>query len=190
MQSGQDQAPSAAVRVFVGMGSNVGDRLGHLQSAVDRLMDSGETRVAAVSPVYESTAHVLRLGEKQEDYYNAAVELWTSLPALRLLLVLLEIERQSGRIRRRGLRWRPRTLDLDILLYGSLTIDRPALKVPHPRLAARRFVLQPLVDLDPDLFIPDPFAAPVRRLLDVCPDEADVRRLDTQLTLSCSPLPS
>jgi 2-amino-4-hydroxy-6-hydroxymethyldihydropteridine diphosphokinase len=182
--------PTLAVRVFVGMGSNVGDRFAHLQRAVDLLAETAGLRVDAVSPVYESEAHVLRLGEKQQDYYNAVLECRTTIPARRLLRLMLDVERRSGRVRERGTRWAPRTLDLDILLYGQRTIDSPGLKIPHPRLSERRFVLQPLVDLDPDLFIPNPFAAPARSLLAVCSDVTTLRRLtfrlDVPTTLSAS----
>ena len=183
MRNYSSPAPTSAVRVFVGMGSNVGDRFAHLQRAVDLLVETAGMRVDAVSPVYESDAHVLRPGEKQQDYYNAVLECHATVPARRLLRLVLDVERRCGRVRERGTRWAPRTLDLDILLYGQRTIDSPGLKIPHPRLSERRFVLQPLVDLDPDLFIPDPFAAPARSLLAACSDGATLQRLMLRLDL-------
>jgi 2-amino-4-hydroxy-6-hydroxymethyldihydropteridine diphosphokinase len=89
----------------------------------------------------------------QPRFLNAAAALDTELTARELLAVLLAIERQLGRVRD-GTRWGPRTIDLDLLLYGDEIVDEPGLRVPHPRLHERRFVLEPLVELDPELVVP------------------------------------
>jgi 2-amino-4-hydroxy-6-hydroxymethyldihydropteridine diphosphokinase len=91
----------------------------------------------------------------QPRFLNSAVALETSLTARGLLDRLLEIERRLGRARRREERFGPRTIDLDLLLFGSETVDEPGLTVPHPRLAERRFALEPLHELDPELALPD-----------------------------------
>jgi 2-amino-4-hydroxy-6-hydroxymethyldihydropteridine diphosphokinase len=128
-------------RVFLGLGSNLGDRVGNLDAAVAALDD-----VVAVSPVYE-TAPVG--GPEQDDYLNLVVELDTPLPARSLLAVCGRLEAAAERVRRE--RWGPRTLDVDILWMDGVAIDEPDLQVPHPRMAERRFVLAPLHDLAPDL---------------------------------------
>ena len=136
------------MRVAVGLGSNVGDRRRRLDEAVDALAEIGE--LAAVSSYYE-TAPLGRTD--QADFLNAVVLVDTELSARKLLDELLLVERQRGRERRE--RWGPRTLDLDILLYGDRTIDEPGLKIPHPRMADRRFVLEPLAEVWPDAAMPD-----------------------------------
>lgn len=130
--------------VFLALGSNLGDRTAHLERAVDALTRLGS--VEAGSPVYE-TAPVG--GPDQGPYLNAVIKLDTDLPPMHLLERLLEIEKAAGRARTE--RWGPRTLDLDILLYGDETIDEPGLTVPHPALRDRRFVLMPLADVDPGI---------------------------------------
>lgn len=168
-------------RVFLALGSNVGDRLGHLRFAVDQLERRRRISVIEASPVYESPAHTL--DESAEDdpaaeraYLNAVVEVRTGMDADELLAEMLEIERLRGRDRSTGKRWAPRTLDVDLLIFGSKRIDEPQLHVPHPRMPDRRFVLKPLADLAPDLHVPAPFDAPVKTLLSRCPDEDRLRR--------------
>jgi 2-amino-4-hydroxy-6-hydroxymethyldihydropteridine diphosphokinase len=100
-----------------------------------------------------------------------------------LLLVAQELERAEGRPpEEERRRWAPRVLDVDLLVVGDVVRDTPALTLPHPRLADRRFVLQPLADVNPDLHVPAPFDATVRELLDRCPDDADVVRTSMVLT--------
>ena len=148
------------VRAFVGLGSNLGDRDGTLRAAIGRLASLDETRVVRVSS-FRDTAPVGRL--QQPRFLNGAVELETSLPARRLLDELLELERQFGRDRSAVPPHGPRTLDLDLLLYGNETVAEPGLEIPHPRLHERAFVLQPLVELDPALEVPG--KGPVQALL-------------------------
>ncbi|HJL75868.1 MAG TPA: 2-amino-4-hydroxy-6-hydroxymethyldihydropteridine diphosphokinase [Acidimicrobiales bacterium] len=128
-------------RAFLGLGSNLGDRLSHLRAAVAAFPD-----VVAVSPVYE-TAPVG--GPEQGPYLNCVVELHTSADARELLHVAQASETAAGRVR--GERWGPRTLDVDVLWIEGSTVDDPDLVVPHPRMHERAFVLVPLRDLAPDL---------------------------------------
>jgi 2-amino-4-hydroxy-6-hydroxymethyldihydropteridine diphosphokinase len=139
------------VRAFVGLGSNVGDREQTLRRAIDELGRLRETEVRSVSS-FRDTAPVGYLD--QPRFLNGAVELETGLSVRELLDELLRIERDLGRDRSHAPRQGPRTVDLDLLLYGDERIDEPGLEVPHPRLHERAFVLEPLFDLDPGLFIP------------------------------------
>ena len=131
-------------RAYLGLGSNLGDRLAHLQAAVDGLARTPGLAVVAVSPVYE-TAPVG--GPPQDDYLNAVVALDTDLTPHDLLRIAQGLEAAEHRVRRE--RWGPRTLDVDVLLVGDEVVDDPDLVVPHPRLTERAFVLVPLADLDP-----------------------------------------
>lgn len=141
------------VTAYVGLGSNAGDRLATLRTAV-RAMDALDgVRVAAVSPVYETEAHVLPGQPPQPDHLNAVAVLDTTRSPVALLRALHRIERAAGRDPDAP-RWSPRPLDLDLLLYGDRQLDGEVLVLPHPRLAERRFVLQPLTDLAPDLIVP------------------------------------
>jgi len=136
------------VRTAIGMGSNLGDRQRHIDEAVAGLADLGT--VVAVSSVYESAPIG---GPDQGDYLNAVAVIDTELTPHRVLEVLLEMERDHGRQRRE--RWGPRTLDLDVLLYGDVVVDQPGLAIPHPRMTERRFVLEPLVEAWPEASLPD-----------------------------------
>ena len=129
------------VRAYLGVGSNLGDRLAFLQSAVDGLAATVGIEVVAVSAVYETDP----VGPEQPEYLNAVVAVDTTLPARSLLEVGQGLEAEAHRIR--GERWGPRTLDVDVLLYGDARIDEPDLVVPHPRWHERNFVLAPLTDL-------------------------------------------
>ena len=133
-------------RAYVGLGANLGDREATMRSAIDLLGDE----VVAVSTFRETDP----VGyEDQPRFLNAAVALETALTPREVLDRLLAVERQLGRTRD-GPRYGPRTIDLDLLLYGEEIVDEPGLRVPHPRLHERRFVLEPLADLDPGLVIP------------------------------------
>ena len=142
----------AGVRAFVGLGSNLGERETTLRAALDRLRAEDGIVVVAVSSFRETDpVGVL----DQPRFVNAAAELETSLPPHELLERRLEVERGLGRDRAQEERWGPRTIDLDLLLYGDEEIDQPSLTVPHPRLADRAFVLEPLLELDSGLRLPD-----------------------------------
>lgn len=141
-----------AVRAFVGLGSNLGDREATLRVAVEQLDLDPAIEVVAVSSLRE-TDPVGYLD--QPPFLNGAVELETQLAPHELLARLQAIERDLGRVREGVPRYGPRTCDLDLLLYDDLELDTPELTVPHPRLVERRFALEPLVELDPDLTLPD-----------------------------------
>lgn len=129
-------------RAFLGMGSNLGDRAAFLRRAVASLPD-----LLAVSPVYETEP--IGGPDDQGAYLNLVAELDTALEARQLLELCQGLERAAGRVR--GVRWGPRTLDVDVLWIEGRTSAEPDLEVPHPRLWERRFVLAPLADLAPDL---------------------------------------
>ena len=137
-------------RAYVGLGSNLGDREATLRAAVDALGAEDGIEVAAVS-AFRDTEPV-GVGE-QPRFLNGAVALDTTLGPRELLERLLALEQRFGRVRVPG-EHAPRTLDLDLLLYGEELIDEPGLTVPHPRLHERRFVLEPLAELDPELSVP------------------------------------
>jgi 2-amino-4-hydroxy-6-hydroxymethyldihydropteridine diphosphokinase len=132
-------------RAFVGLGSNLGDRKKFLQDALNELILEGD--VTAVSPLYE-TDPVGGPG-RQGKYLNVVVELHTPDPPRRLLERCHELEEHAGRTR--SVRFGPRTLDADVLLVGKEVVDEDDLRVPHPRMWERRFVLAPLRDLAPEL---------------------------------------
>lgn len=139
------------MRAFLGLGSNIGDRRSTLREAV-----AGIFELVAVSPVYETDPVG---GPEQEPYYNIVVELDTERSPRELLALCHELEQAAGRTR--VVRWGPRTLDVDVLLVGDLTVDEEDLLVPHPRMAERNFVMVPLLDLAPELDVPgyDPATA-------------------------------
>ncbi|HUI49548.1 MAG TPA: 2-amino-4-hydroxy-6-hydroxymethyldihydropteridine diphosphokinase [Acidimicrobiia bacterium] len=133
-------------RAYLALGSNLGDRLAHLQFAVDSLAADSAVTVLAVSRVYE-TAPVG--GPPQDAYLNAVVAVETSRDPHDLLAVAQRIEREAHRVRAE--RWGPRTLDIDLLLYDDVRLDDPDLTLPHPRMNERGFVLAPLRDVAPAL---------------------------------------
>jgi 2-amino-4-hydroxy-6-hydroxymethyldihydropteridine diphosphokinase len=135
-------------RVFVGLGANLGEATETLHLAIGQIGRLPGTHIVAVSPFY-ATAPVDASGP---DYRNAVVEISTGLQPATLLSVLHGIEAEHGRSR--PYRNAPRTLDLDLLLYGQRVSDDPALTLPHPRLHERAFVLQPLLDIAPALVHP------------------------------------
>jgi 2-amino-4-hydroxy-6-hydroxymethyldihydropteridine diphosphokinase len=147
-------------RAFVGLGSNLGDPQGLIAAALELLGSEEGIEVVAVSTLRETDP----VGyEDQPRFLNGAAELDTELPPRELLGRLLEIERRLGRVRGQGPRFGPRTIDLDLLLVDGVILDEPGLTLPHPRLQERRFVLEPLAELDPALEIPG--RGPVRALL-------------------------
>lgn len=137
-----------SVRAFLGLGSNLGDRRGHLQRAVATLADAGD--VVAVSPLYETEP--VGGPDGQGPYLNVVVELRTTDDPRRLLERCRALEADAGRVR--TVRFGPRTLDADVLLVGDARVAEADLVVPHPRMWDRRFVLAPLADLAPELVTP------------------------------------
>ena len=149
-----DQRPGAerstqAQRVVLALGSNLGDRMRKLQGAVDALFDAPDVNFLAVSPVYETEPVG---GPPQPDYLNAVLIAATTRPAMMILDLAQGIEEAFHRTRETH--WGPRTLDIDIIMYGSDVSDDPKLILPHPRAHQRAFVLAPWLDLDPSAEIP------------------------------------
>ena len=132
---------------FLALGSNLGDRLENLRMAVRYLRESG-IKVTAVSSVYATKP--IRV-TKQPDFLNAVVEVETLYSPKALLGLCQTIELRLGR--ERTIRWGPRVIDVDILLYDDVTIDEPGLTIPHPEMANRAFVLVPLAEIDSDVWI-------------------------------------
>ena len=167
-----DPALPVMVRAYVALGANLGDAPAALRQAMRAMDQLPGTRVAKASSLYR-TAPILSPagrndGDAGPDYINAVVALDTSLPALELLDQLQTLEQAAGR--ERPYRDAPRTLDLDLLLYGQSRIDSPRLAVPHPRMWQRAFVLVPLAEIAPELVSPAQLA--------VVAGQA-IRRLDT-----------
>lgn len=156
------------VQAYVGLGANLGDAAATVRRAADELAAVPGVSSLRLSPLY-GTAPVDSSGP---DYVNAVARLDTTLPPLDLLAALQAIEQRHGR--KRPYRNAPRTLDLDLLLYGDQVIDLPSLVVPHPRMHERAFVLRPLMDLAPGLALAQGGLA---ELLARCTDQA-IRRLD------------
>ena len=140
------------MRAYVGLGSNLGEREATLRQALEVLGSTEGIEVVAVSCFRETDPVGV---VDQPRFVNGAAALETSLAPRELLERLLEVERTLGRDRSTEERWGPRTADLDLILYGDETIDEPGLEVPHPRLGERAFVLEPLLELDPELRLPD-----------------------------------
>ncbi|KAB8181075.1 2-amino-4-hydroxy-6-hydroxymethyldihydropteridine diphosphokinase [Lysobacter maris] len=146
-----DEAKRPVV-AYLGLGGNLGDVPATLRAAVDALAALPGSRLRAVSRFYRTPAWGMTA---QPDFINAVAALETTLAPEALLAAMLEIERDAGRDRGDDApRWGPRTLDLDLLLYGDAAIDLPGLQVPHPRLHERAFALLPLVEIAPEAVIP------------------------------------
>ena len=157
MQSGN----KVPVLAYIALGSNLGDPLGQVSSALEELAAIPNSRLANQSRWYRSKA----VGPgHQPDYINGVALLATTLPVEALFQHIQHIEGAHGRERR--VRWAARTLDLDILLYGDEQIHTGQLDIPHPRLTERNFVLYPLADIDPNLVLPD--GTGLRSLLATC----------------------
>jgi len=137
--------------VFIGLGSNIGDSTTIIEQALSALDNVTQCSLRGRSSLYRSAA----LGDiPQNDYINAVARIDTDLEPMALLLELQAIEQAYYRQRDQALRWTPRTLDLDIILFGNRNIADSHLTVPHPELAGRRFVLEPMFEIDGDRFIP------------------------------------
>ena len=137
------------MRAYVGLGSNLGDRERAIERAVGLVNADPDIEVVSTSTLRETEPWG---PVAQPRFLNGAVEVETSLEPRALLGVLLEVERRLGRVREE--RFGPRTIDLDLLLYGDATLDEPGLTIPHPRLHERAFALEPLHELDPTLVVP------------------------------------
>jgi len=156
---------------YLSLGSNIGDRETHVRDAIARLAEEG--RVVAVSSFYETEPVEVT---DQAWFLNCAVALETTDTPEQLMAALLKIERDMGRqrVQRKG----PRTVDLDILLFGDAIIDSPDLTIPHPAMHQRRFVLAPLAEIAPDLRHPS-LNQTIRQLLKSLPEGQMVQKLET-----------
>jgi 2-amino-4-hydroxy-6-hydroxymethyldihydropteridine diphosphokinase len=155
---------------YVGIGSNLEDPVRQVRDALAELDRLAHTRVVKQSSLYRSAP----LGHAaQPDFINAVARLETALPAERLLAELQQIEARHGRSR--SFPNAPRTLDLDVLLYGDAVLDLPGLKVPHPRMHERGFVVKPLLEIAPEIEIPR--RGPAKALLEACAGQ-EIQRID------------
>ncbi|MGS0763229.1 2-amino-4-hydroxy-6-hydroxymethyldihydropteridine diphosphokinase [Syntrophomonas curvata] len=136
--------------VYIGLGSNIGDKKGRLEQARGMIAGIGDVKIIQTSSLYLTSPWG---NPDQEDFINQVIKVSTGLPAGDLLDRLQQIEIKMGR--QRNVKWGPRTIDLDILLYGDEVIDSPELRVPHPHMRERLFVLIPLREINADLVFPD-----------------------------------
>jgi len=132
--------------VYIGIGSNLGNRLANINKAIEFLKENPGIGIEKISSIIETKPAG---GPAQGDYLNCVIKIKTDLKASRLLSILQAIEQKLGRIRtaKNG----PRTIDLDILLYGNEEINEVGLKIPHPRMSSRDFVMKPLLEIEPDI---------------------------------------
>lgn len=154
---------------YIGMGTNLGDREGYLKGALQELASNPSNQVLAVSSIYETDpwGYV-----EQGKFLNMVICLQTELTAQELLTCCMQVEKELGR--KREIRWGPRTIDLDILLYNQENIVTENLIIPHPRIMERAFVAIPLVEIDKDITLPN-MDKPVREVMDDIPDKKGVR---------------
>ena len=146
MKNAKCKMPTA----FLGLGSNIGDRKANLARAVAMLAAHPQIEVVDVSSIHETEP----VGyTKQPDFLNAVARVETTLRPRELLDVILAIEAEMGR--ERTIRWGPRVIDIDILLFDGEQVDEPGLEIPHPRMMERQFVLDPLAEIAPDLVLPN-----------------------------------
>ncbi|MDO4581191.1 MAG: 2-amino-4-hydroxy-6-hydroxymethyldihydropteridine diphosphokinase [Bacillota bacterium] len=138
-----------STQVWLSLGSNIGDKLGYLQFAVEKLAEHPAVEIGRRSSVYQSAPWGV---SGQDDYYNAVIELHTELSPWELLRLTQDIERQTGR--KREMKWGSRELDIDILIYGEGCIETGDLRIPHPLIKDRLFVLEPLLEAGGDMDIP------------------------------------
>ncbi len=138
------------MKAFIGLGSNLGDRRKNIESTIEELKRSNLVEIIKISSLYETEPLG---GPPQDKFLNGVVEIETELPPHALLELLKAVEKKLGR-NYFGLRWGPREIDLDILLYGDLIIDESDLKVPHPSMQLRHFVLEPLCEIAPEAIHP------------------------------------
>jgi 2-amino-4-hydroxy-6-hydroxymethyldihydropteridine diphosphokinase len=157
-------------RVFIALGSNLGDRELYLQQAREKLMASPNIHLMRTSSIYE-TAPVGKID--QPSFLNQVIEVRTAFAPADLLAAMLQVEVALGRVRDE--RWGPRTIDLDLLAFGNRAVQQPRLRLPHPELHRRRFVLQPWAEIAPEFEVTG-FAATVDELLRRCNDHSRVEK--------------
>jgi len=156
-------------RAYLSLGSNLGDKLQNLQKCVD-LLNKKNCRVTSISKVYQTVAW----GFEGNDFYNLCLACETKLHPQELLETLLNIEKKLGRERRPGTGYQSRSIDIDILFYEDYILDEPELKIPHPQLHLRRFVLGPLAEIAPGKIHPQ-LQKSTAALLEECPDTTPVK---------------
>ncbi|UYZ22139.1 2-amino-4-hydroxy-6-hydroxymethyldihydropteridine diphosphokinase [Mesobacillus jeotgali] len=156
-------------KAYIALGSNMGDRFGYLTQAIILLESHEQISVVNTSSVYETDPVGFT---DQGQFLNMAIQVETSLSPVELLDTCLEIELKLGR--KREVKWGPRTLDLDILLYNHENIETEKLTIPHPRMSERAFVILPLLDMDPNLTLPT-MKEPLKKYLLSIPDREGVR---------------
>lgn len=159
------------VTAYVGLGANLGDRRAALQAALRGLAAHPQVRLARVSSLYETAPVGVT---DQPEFLNAVAAVETTLAPRPFLDVLLHLENSLGRVR--TVRWGPRVIDLDLLLYGAQTVSLPGLDVPHPRLRERAFVLAPLAEVAPDLALPGD-GKKVAELAEILSGGGNIRRI-------------
>ncbi|MEM9837455.1 MAG: 2-amino-4-hydroxy-6-hydroxymethyldihydropteridine diphosphokinase [Bacteroidota bacterium] len=157
--------------LYLGLGTNQGDRLALLEEATYQCCVRMGTLTKA-SLIYETAAWGIT---EQEDFLNQCILIVTALPPLECLDIALDIEQQLGRERIQ--KWGPRTMDIDLLFYDQLVYQDARLRLPHPFMQDRRFVLRPLADIAVDLVHPE-LGRTITELLETCPDDSEVVRLE------------
>lgn len=170
------------VTAWIGLGSNVGDKIHFIARAIEEMSKLETTRVVKLSSLYETAPVEVEGGA----FINAVAKIETGLPARELLRNLLTLEKVMGRERTPG-KVDPRAIDMDLLLYDEERIEEPELILPHPRMTDRRFVMEPLAELDPDISIPGTglTAARIARNLAKSDPDQRVKRLGTLESLTC-----
>ncbi len=161
---------------YIGVGSNLGDRLANCRAAWDRIGQLPSTRLLGASSLYETEPHVAESGGAVLPYINAVLAIETALSPIELLKALSALEMAEGRPLAEKGTWRPRTLDLDLLAWGEAVLSTPELTLPHPGIPRRRFVLEPWAEIAPDWRHPV-LALSIRHLLEQVEDDKHVGRL-------------
>ena len=157
--------------VYIGFGSNIGDQLAHIQNAIHALSKTEGITLRKISSIYKTDP----VGyEAQAQFLNGVAAIQTNLPPISLLHTLKNIETEVGRQHR--IRWGPREIDLDILIYGDLCLQTEKLIIPHPEMHLRRFVLVPLAEIAPDVMHPV-FQETIQTLLEHLEDDKSVHKL-------------
>lgn len=171
MKCNNEQRATSNDRVFIALGSNLGDRAGWLQQAQEKMFGAPTVQLVAASSVYE-TEPVGKID--QPAFLNQVLEVRTTLTPEKLLSRLLQVELGLGRVRSE--RWGPRNIDLDLLAFGDRNCKTSKLVLPHPELHRRRFVLQPWAEIAPEFVVPG-FFATVAKLLENCEDSTRVQKV-------------
>jgi len=162
-------------QVFLGLGSNIGNRLWYLKRAIEAICKIEQAKAVGISSVYETEP----VGYKEQNkFLNLVIELDTQIEPIELLVILQQIEYALGRCKRE--RWGPREIDIDILLYGEMIVRTSSLTIPHPELEHRRFVLIPLSEIAPGAIHPV-HKKTIAELLQQCPDSSGVVKTNQRL---------